>query len=102
MSGDMVLESGALGAFALQHSSSAPIDVVLHVRTLLHLSTSQYHVLDPTSTEIRHALLRAGSFAAAVEAIHAEFDVDESKLRADLERFVQQLADRGLVRLEPV
>jgi hypothetical protein len=68
---------------------------------LLHLTTSQYHVLDPTSTEMWHALLTAGSFAAAVEAIHAEFDVDEAALRTDLERFVQQLAERGLVRLEP-
>ena len=69
---------------------------------LLHLTTSQYHVLDPTSTEMWHALLTAGSFAAAVEAIHADYDVDAAQLRADLERFVQQLVDRGLVRLEPV
>jgi hypothetical protein len=69
---------------------------------LLQLTTSQYHVLDPTSTEMWHALLTAGSFVAAVEAIRAEFDVEEAELRADLERFVQQLIDRGLVRLEPV
>jgi hypothetical protein len=69
---------------------------------LLHLTTAQYHVLDPTSTEMWHVLLRARSFAAAVESIHAEFDVDQAELRADLERFVQQLVDRGLVRLEPV
>jgi hypothetical protein len=69
---------------------------------LLHLTTSQYHVLDPTSTEMWHALLTAGSFATAVETIRAEFDVEEAELRADLERFVQQLIDRGLVRLEPV
>jgi Coenzyme PQQ synthesis protein D (PqqD) len=69
---------------------------------LLNLTTSQYHVLDPASTEMWHALLTAGSFAAAVEAIHADFDVERAVLRADLERFVQQLVDRGLVRLEPV
>ena len=81
-------------------SDDAVVREVNGEAVLLHLTTSEYHVLDATSTEMWHALLAADSFSIAVGRIHEEFDVDETELRADLERFVEQLVERGLVRLE--
>lgn len=81
-------------------SDDAVVREVNGEAVLLHLTTSQYHVLDTTSTEMWHALLAAESFAAALGVIHDEFDVDREQLRADLERFVRELVDRDLVRLD--
>jgi hypothetical protein len=81
-------------------SDDAVVREVNGEAVLLHLTTSQYHVLDAASTEMWRALLAAESFAVALDAIHGEFEVDRDRLRADLERFVDELAARGLVRVE--
>lgn len=81
-------------------SDDAVVREVNGEAVLLHLTTSQYHVLDATSTEMWRALLAAESFAVALDTIHGEFEVDRDRLRADLERFVDELAERGLVRIE--
>ena len=81
-------------------SADAVVREVNGEAVLLHLTTSQYHVLDPISTEMWRALLDATSFAIAVDVIHGEFDVDREQLRADLELFVEQLVERGLVRVD--
>lgn len=81
-------------------SDDAVVREVNGEAVLLHLTTSQYHVLDPTSTEMWHRLLSCETFGAAVAAIHDEFDVDESQLREDLDAFVNALVERGLVSLE--
>ncbi len=81
-------------------SEDAVVREVNGEAVLLHLTTSQYHVLDPTSTEMWRALLTAESFAVALDTIYKEFDVARVELRADLERFVHELVERGLVSLE--
>lgn len=81
-------------------SEDAVVREVNGEAVLLHLTTSQYHVLDATATEMWHALLAAESFGVALEAIYDEFEVDRGQLRMDLERFVEQLVERGLVRVE--
>lgn len=81
-------------------SDDAVVREVNGEAVLLHLTTSQYHVLDATSTEMWHALLEADSFAAALDAIYDEFDVERPRLREDLEGFVRELAERGLVRVD--
>ena len=81
-------------------SDDAVVREVNGEAVLLNLTTSQYHVLDATSTEMWHVLLAADSFAAARGAIHQEFAVDGARLRSDLEHFVEELAARGLVRVE--
>lgn len=82
-------------------SSDAVVREVNGEAVLLHLETSQYHTLDPISTEIWKCLLDAPSFASALNAVHATFDVELDRLRGDLDVFVEQLAERGLVTLEP-
>jgi hypothetical protein len=64
---------------------------------LLHLVTERYYVLDATSTEMWRVLLEAPTFADAIRALGAEFEVESDVLRRDLERFVGELVEAGLV-----
>jgi hypothetical protein len=64
---------------------------------LLHLVTEQYYVLDEPSTRMWRALVESPTFADAMRILLDEFDVEPEVLRRDLERFVGELADEGLV-----
>lgn len=81
-------------------SSDATFREVNGEVVLLHLATSQYHILDETSTDMWKTLLTSASFGEALEAIHRAYDVDFDELRADLAHFVEELAERGLVSVE--
>jgi hypothetical protein len=67
---------------------------------VLHLVTERYHVLDESSTRMWRALVESPTFADAVRTLGEEFDVEEDVLRRDLERFVGELVDAGLVAVE--
>jgi hypothetical protein len=64
---------------------------------LLNLKTEKYLGLDNVSNRIWQALTTQGTIQAAYDVLLAEFEVDPGKLRADLDEFVQQLLQFGLV-----
>jgi hypothetical protein len=64
---------------------------------LLNLKTEQYLGLDDVSSRIWQVLTTGGTVQAAYDTLLAEFDVDSERLRIDLEEFVQELLQFGLV-----
>lgn len=67
---------------------------------VLHLQTEIYFGLNATGLRMWNALTTATSVNSAIESMLNEFHVDESHLRTDVEAFIDDLTDRGLVRLE--
>jgi hypothetical protein len=63
---------------------------------LLDLKTERYLGLDDVSTRIWEVVTTAG-FQSAYDALLTEFDVDPERLREDLDQFVQELLQMGLV-----
>jgi len=64
---------------------------------LLDLKTEQYLGLDDVSSRIWMLVTGGGSIESAYETLLAEYDVDPARLRKDLEDFVQELMQMGLV-----
>ncbi|MEK6533340.1 MAG: PqqD family protein [Nitrospirota bacterium] len=64
---------------------------------VLNLSTGIYFGLDSVGTRIWHLLAEHGSNEPVVNALLAEYDVEEGRLRRDVEALIQQLLDKGLV-----
>lgn len=65
---------------------------------LLDLKSERYMGLDSVSTRVWQVLTAGGTLQAAYDALLAEFDVEPERLRADLEEFVQELLQHGLVQ----
>jgi len=78
-------------------------DVIFRViegeAVLLNLASGQYYSLDNVGTRMWELLLKHGSVMPAVDELLAEYDVDEDQLRADLDRLLTQLADKGLLEM---
>jgi len=64
---------------------------------LLDMKSERYVGLDSVSTRIWQVLTGGGSLQAAYDVLLAEFDVEPERLRSDLEQFVQELVQYGLV-----
>ena len=64
---------------------------------LLDLKTERYLGLDDVSNRVWQVLTAGGTVQAAYDTLLVEFDVDPERLRTDLEEFVQQLVQFGLV-----
>ncbi len=75
------------------------INVVDGESVFLNLKDERYYGLDGISTSMWSALTTADSIQAAYESLLNEYDVDAERLRRDLDAFVEQLRERGLVEL---
>ncbi len=64
---------------------------------LLDLKTERYLGLDDVSARFWDLLTSGGSIQSAYETLLAEFEVDPERLRNDLDDFVQELVQLGLV-----
>lgn len=64
---------------------------------LLDLKTERYLGLDDVSARFWDLLTSGGSIQSAYETLLAEFEVDPERLRNDLDDFVQELVQFGLV-----
>ena len=69
---------------------------------LLNLDSEAYYGLDEVGTRMWEVLSSSPSVEAAFEQLLSEYDVDSVKLRADLEKLVNQLVENGLVELQAV
>jgi len=65
---------------------------------LLNLATGTYYGLDEVGTRIWHLIAEHGSKDKVVEALLAEYDISEERLRHDLDQLLRQLAEKGLVK----
>jgi hypothetical protein len=68
---------------------------------LLHLKSETYLGLDPVGTRMWMLLTGSESIQSAYDALLREYEVDGQQLRRDLEDFLGQLLEHGLVRLQP-
>lgn len=67
---------------------------------LLNLATGTYFGLDGIGTEIWTVLTREGTTEAVTSALLTDYDVEESRLRHDIEQFILQLLHKGLLEME--
>lgn len=67
---------------------------------LLETGTGRYYGLNGVGTRMWSLLHLHGEIDAACRALLAEYDVPETRLREDLGRFVETLAERGLLRMD--
>ena len=66
---------------------------------LLNLDSECYHGLDDVGTRMWEALTTSGNIQAAYDKLLAEYEVDASVLRQDLDDFLAQMVQRGLLEL---
>ena len=69
---------------------------------LLNLQTELYLGLNIVGTRIWSVLGSASSIQAAYEELLQEYDVEPTKLRADLEEFIDQLLGQKLIEAGPL
>jgi hypothetical protein len=65
---------------------------------LLETGSGRYYGLNEVGTRMWSLLHLHGELGAVCHALLAEYDVPKDRLREDLERFVETLTARGLVR----
>lgn len=66
---------------------------------VLSLTSESYYGLDDTGTRMWNTLTTADSIQQAYESLLAEYDVDESTLRADFETFIADLVKNQLIEI---
>lgn len=67
---------------------------------LLNLESERYFGLDDVGTRVWQHLLEHRQLERVCMEMHKEFDVDESTLRADVLRLVDELVEAGIVIVE--
>ncbi len=69
---------------------------------LMDLKSGAYFGLDVTGTRIWQLIREKEDLPSALEALMAEFDVDEAQLRKDVRDLLADLSEAGLVSLGPI
>jgi hypothetical protein len=67
---------------------------------LLETASGRYYGLDEVGTRMWSLLQIHGEIGAVCRALLAEYDVSEERLRADLEKLVETLVARGLLKVD--
>ncbi len=87
-----------------QSKISIPEDILFHEldgeAVLLNLVTGKYYGLDPVGTRMWVHLTRYDQLEAVQQALLEEYDVEPEKLQGDLFKLIEQLAERGLVKID--
>ena len=66
---------------------------------LLHLKRETYLGLDTTGTRMWNLLTEAPSIQAAYDTLLQEYEVEPARLREDLDAFLDQLVEQGLIEV---
>lgn len=86
-------------------AKAATIPAHVHVRevadelVILSLESEEYFGLDPVGTRIWQLLRTEATVAGVLEAMLAEYDVDEVTMARDLEALLDELSSRDLIEL---
>jgi len=67
---------------------------------LLNLTTGTYFGLNESGTRMWQLLLETGDLEKTLDRIKDEYDVDDSRLRLDLDVLIRQLVEKGLLERE--
>ena len=67
---------------------------------LLNLETEKYLGLDDVGTRIWLLLTSEASIDTALLKLKTEYDVEDKRLRADVEQLINELLDQGLVEFK--
>ena len=67
---------------------------------LLSRDTGNYYGLNDVATRLWELLMESGSLDEAFEKILAEYEVEPSQLRQDIDRIVTELESKRLIRFE--
>lgn len=86
--------NGAAPLRPAAHVAAAEID---GEAVLLNVSSGVYFGLNPVATRIWQLIGEGTTTDGIVRALLAEYDVDETVVRSDVTRTVQQLAADGLI-----
>ena len=65
---------------------------------MLNLSTGVYFGLDSVGTRMWQLLSKHRSTEKVIKSLLAEYEVDETQLRRDVENLIRELTDKGLVK----
>jgi hypothetical protein len=66
---------------------------------LLNLDSECYHGLDDVGTRMWQALSQSVNIQAAYESLLPEYEVDGATLQKDLETFIENMVERGLLEV---
>jgi len=64
---------------------------------VLNLKTEKYFGLDEVGTRMWTLLTDATSIQSAYDSLAAEYDVEPTQLRADIEKLIGELVEHGLL-----
>jgi hypothetical protein len=67
---------------------------------LLNLKTEMCLGLDPVGTRMWQVLTQSTSIQEAYQTLLQEYDVESARLHADLDEFVDKLAEQQLIQIE--
>ena len=77
-------------------------DVVFRIlgdeAVILNLASGVYFGLDSVGTRMWQLISEHGSMDKVVEVLLDEYEVEETKLRSDLDQLIRQLSEKGLVK----
>lgn len=83
---------------------SIPDDVVFRdfsgEMVLLNLATGNYFGLDAVGSRMWSLLKAHREIEPLIHELSQEYDVPEARLRSDLDTFVRQLVERGLLKVD--
>jgi hypothetical protein len=81
-----------------------PDDVMFRIlgdeAVILNVGTGVYFGLDEVGTRMWQLMSEHGSTEKVIEVMLTEYEVDEEQLRGDLEKLIQQLSEKGLVKTD--
>lgn len=64
---------------------------------LMDLESGIYLGLDPVASQVWESLLEHGDLERAVDDVCKSFDVDQERARADIEKWVGEMVEKGLL-----
>jgi hypothetical protein len=81
-------------------NDSAMSTLVDDETVILDSAGGKYYGLNATGTRMLAAILETQDLQAAVARMSAEYEVEQEKLRKDLEQFIATMSQRGLLLVE--
>jgi len=81
-----------------------PEDVMFRIlgdeAVILNVASGVYFGLDNVGTRMWQLISEHGTRDKVIEVMLEEYDVEEAQLRTDLEKLIQQLSEKGLVKTD--
>jgi len=82
-----------------------PEDILFHEvggeAVILNLESGKYYGLDELGTRMWALLSEYGAIEPVVNALLAEYEVEEEQLRSDLLKLINDLSSHGLLQFDP-